>query len=204
MTAVQWKSWFCYKNMKYPGKSKVVSSGDTWITDPYMSFFLCRGMMDLRIRIWGLKENPSWCWECRGCGIWSQNRCPRNSPARNMPPPLHHPMVPFKSIKVHSKEKDTRPNKTSTRDVLWHSGVSDLPQQGVHNKQEALPSPCSRYPRTHQTMMICIYLSYTLLLTFLSKSLRKPQCSSYFTHQAGAKKSQWHTEMWTEFIYKLA
>lgn len=75
-------------------------------------------------------------------------------------------------------------------------------QKESTKSQEASPSPV---PCTPHVMLPHIHLSYRLLLTLPSESLRNPQHNSYFTHQARENKlPKKALELQTEFINKLA
>lgn len=109
--------------------------------------------------------------------------------------PLKHPCMkpatsapsPDGAFQKHQcalKDKNTHP-KWNQHQRCW--GDWPLWARTPQKARNSLPHSCFKYPCTHQTTIRHFNLSYAVLLTSLSKSLRKPQSSSYFTHQIGAK-----------------
>lgn len=203
--------------MKHPGKPKVVSSGDGWIADPYMSFslrreegWILRSGAGLGFKDWESLSSGRNSFQTLGVqGLWDfkPEPLPRNSSAWNKPPWLHHPMVPFKGIEV--QRKDACPNKTSTRDVLWHSEVlgslTPLSKESTTSKKLS-PQPMFQGPmytsdddRTH--------LPFLRIAPYISKQITEKTTVQFLFHTLGRGQKNphlLHIELQTEFIYKLA
>lgn len=144
--------------MKHPGKPKVVSSGDSWIADPYMSFSLCReeGWILRSSAGLGFKD-----WENLGSGRNSFQALGVQGLWDLKPEPLPLKLLCMKqatsapspngAFQRHRSAKKRRLSRQNQHQrctlALRGAGESDAPQQGVHNKQETL-SP-AHVPGTH-------------------------------------------------------
>lgn len=104
--------------------------------------------------------------------------------------PLHHPMVPFKAIKVHSKKKDTRPQNPGTSDVLWHSEVlgslTHLSKESTAGKKLS-PQTMFQVP-TYTSDDDDTRLPFLRIAPYISKQITEKITVQFLFHPSGRGK----------------